>query len=85
MRITGVEIPDNKRIVIALTYIYGIGSSLSKKILSVANINESARASDLNGDQLNILRNIIADKYIIEGDLRREVTENIKRLREIGS
>lgn len=84
-RIAGIEIPDNKRIVIALTYIYGIGLTASKKILEVATIDESVRAKDLSTDHVNNIRNIIAEKYVIEGDLRREVGDNIKRLREVNT
>lgn len=85
-RISGIEIPDNKRTVISLTYIYGIGLTTSKEILEKAKIDGSIRVKDLSTEQMNGLRAIIAEKAgSLEGDLRREVRENIKRLREIGS
>lgn len=83
-RIAGVDIPTNKRVVISLTYVYGIGLSLSKKILEKTQIDENIRVKDLNDDQLTLIRNEISN-YLVEGDLRREVTLNIKRLMEIGS
>ena len=82
-RISGTNIPDNKRIKIALTYVYGIGSSLSEKILKEANIDSSRKASDLNKEEIDILRKIIDDKYKTEGDLKREIMMDIKRLKEI--
>ena len=83
-RIAGVDIPNEKRIVISLTYIYGIGLSTSKKILAACGINEDTRTKNLTEDELfNIRKEIESIK--IEGDLRREVTLNIKRLQEIGS
>ncbi len=82
-RIKGVDIPDNKRIQIALTSIYGIGRSLSNKILSDAKV-ENKRTKDLSNDELGRIRDEI-DKYTIEGDLRREVTMNIKTKMEINS
>ncbi|AGM24803.1 30S ribosomal protein S13 [Spiroplasma chrysopicola] len=83
-RIGGVDIPNDKRVVIALTYIYGIGKPLSQEILKGANISEDVRVKDLSEDELTKIRNEIA-KYKTEGDLRREVALNIKRLMEIGS
>ncbi|NCA97537.1 MAG: 30S ribosomal protein S13 [Bacteroidia bacterium] len=82
-RIVGVDIPNEKRVVIALTYIYGIGLTTSKKILALAKISEDARVKDLNEDQLTAIRAEVA-KIKVEGDLRREVALNIKRLTEIG-
>jgi small subunit ribosomal protein S13 len=83
-RIAGVDIPNEKRIVISLTYIYGIGLSTSKKILAACGISEDTRTKNLTEDELfNIRKEIESIK--IEGDLRREVTLNIKRLQEIGS
>lgn len=82
-RISGTNIPDNKRIKIALTYVYGIGPSLSEKILKEANIDSSRKASDLNKEEIDILRKIIDDKYKTEGDLKREIMMDIKRLKEI--
>ncbi len=84
-RIAGINIPENKQILIALTYIYGIGRPLSLKILTVANINPSSRAKDLTADEVGALKEIIEKKYKIEGDLRREIMKNIKRLKDIGS
>lgn len=83
-RIKGVDIPDNKRIEIALTYIYGIGRSLSNKILNDAKIDINKRAKDLSNDELNAIREQL-DKQTIEGDLRREVNMNIKTKMEMNS
>ncbi|WP_339022643.1 30S ribosomal protein S13 [Spiroplasma endosymbiont of Crioceris asparagi] len=83
-RISGVEIPNDKRVVIALTYIYGIGLSTSQKILADSNIDENVRVKDLNNDQIKTITQRIS-KEKTEGDLRREVALNIKRLMEIGS
>ncbi len=83
-RIAGVDVPNDKRVVISLTYIYGIGISRSKEILKNVGISEDVRVKDLNDDELGKIRTEVA-KYVIEGDLRREVTLNIKRLMEIGS
>ena len=82
-RIKGVDIPDNKRIEISLTYIYGIGRSLSKQILKDAKV-ENKRTKELSIDELNSIRDQI-EKYTIEGDLRREVNMNIKTKMEINS
>lgn len=83
-RIAGVDIPSDKRVVVSLTYVYGIGLPLSKQILKDADINEDTRVKNLSEDELNRIRTEIG-KYTTEGDLRREVTLNIKRLMEIGS
>ena len=83
-RIKGVDIPNNKRIEIALTYIYGIGRSLSNKILADAKIDINKRAGDLSIDELNAIRDEV-NKYMTEGDLRREVNMNIKTKMEINS
>ena len=83
-RIAGVDIPREKRVVISLTYIYGIGITTSKQILAAANVNEDTRVRDLTNDELDRIRAEV-DKLKIEGDLRREVNLNIKRLMEIGS
>ena len=83
-RIKGVDIPDNKRIEISLTYVYGIGRSLSNKILHDANVNPDKRAGELSIDELNKIRDEV-NKYITEGDLRREVNMNIKTKMEINS
>lgn len=84
-RIAGVNIPDSKQIEIALTYIYGIGRSLSRKILTEAKIDHKARASKLTSSEVNKLKELIEKKYKIEGDLRRERMVAIKRLKDIGS
>ena len=83
-RIKGVDIPDNKRVVISLTYIFGIGKSLSQKICKDAKIDENRRVKELSEDELNIIRNEVA-KQTIEGDLRREISTNIKTKMEINS
>ena len=84
-RIAGVDIPRNKHIGISLQYIYGIGPSLSQKIIEKAGINPDVKVTDLTEDEVNRLREIIDREYRVEGDLRKEVTLNIKRLIEIGS
>ena len=83
-RIAGVDLPNNKRVEIGLTYIYGIGLASSKKILEEAGINPDTRVKDLSEDEVGAIRKIIDSEYISEGDLRREVSLNIKRLMEIG-
>ena len=84
-RIAGVDLPKNKRIEIALTYIYGIGRVTAQKILNQANVNWDIRTKDLDDDQIARIRDIIDKNYKVEGDLRREIALNIKRLMEIGS
>lgn len=84
-RISGVDIPREKRVEIGLTYIYGIGLSSSRKILKAANVNPDTRVRDLTEDEIVRLRNVIEHNYKIEGELRREIATNIKRLMEIGS
>jgi small subunit ribosomal protein S13 len=84
-RIAGIDIPREKRVEIALTYIYGVGLSSSQKILKQTSINADTRVRDLTEDQVNRLREVIDRTYKVEGDLRREVALNIKRLIEIGS
>ncbi|RME83709.1 MAG: 30S ribosomal protein S13 [Zetaproteobacteria bacterium] len=83
-RIAGVNIPTNKRVEIALTYIYGIGRSSSKKILAKAGVNPDTRVKDLTDDEIVRIRKIIENEYKVEGDLRREVAMNIKRLMDMG-
>ncbi len=83
-RIAGVDIPREKRVVIALTYIYGIGKQTAIQILAEANVSEDTRVKDLTNDELDRIRAVI-DGIKVEGDLRREVSLNIKRLQEIGS
>ncbi|MCB9498284.1 MAG: 30S ribosomal protein S13 [Bacillales bacterium] len=82
-RIVGVDIPNDKRVVISLTYIYGIGVSTSKKILAATGVSEDTRVKNLSDEELTKIRTEVA-KYKIEGDLRREVTNDIKRLMDIG-
>ena len=83
-RISGIDLPRDKRIEVALTYIYGIGPARAKKVLEVTGINPDTRVKDLTEDQEGLLRDAIEHHYTIEGDLRREVGMNIKRLSEIG-
>jgi len=85
IRIAGVNIPPEKRVVIALTYIYGIGHSKSAQILAEANISADTRAEKLSEAEVAKLREIIEKKMTVEGDLRREIQSNIKRLKDIGS
>lgn len=84
-RIVGVDIPKGKRVDIALTYIYGIGSVMSKQIIDKTGIDPALRAKDLTEDQISKLNSVIGSEYMVEGDLRRDVTANIKRLISIGS
>lgn len=84
-RIAGVNIPENKRIEIALTYIYGIGRPLSKKILEEMKIDINKRASALSPKEVNDLKDYIEKNYKIEGDLRRQVMINVKRLKDVGA
>ena len=84
-RIAGIDLPREKRIEIALTYIYGIGRTSATKILAEAGINPDIRVKDLTEEDEIKLSKVIADKYVVEGDLRREVAMDIKRLIEIGS
>ncbi|MGN0194317.1 MAG: 30S ribosomal protein S13 [Pseudoramibacter sp.] len=84
-RIAGVDLPRDKRVEVGLTYIYGIGRATSKQILKEVNINPDTRVKDLTEAEVGALRNILDEKYTVEGDLRREVNLNIKRLIEIGS
>jgi small subunit ribosomal protein S13 len=83
-RIVGVDIPNEKRVVISLMYVFGIGKPLSQKILKDAKVDESIRVKDLSEEQLVAIRTQVA-KYRVEGDLRREISLNIKRLQEIGT
>ncbi len=84
-RIAGIDIPREKRVEIALTYVYGIGLPTSQKILAQANVNPDTRVRDLTDEQVGRLREIIDRRHKVEGDLRREIAMNIKRLQEIGS
>ncbi len=83
VRIVGVDIPDNKRIEIALTYIYGVGKTRSQKILKDTGIDFNIRANKLSPEQINKIKVYIESNYKIEGDLRREISANVKRLKEI--
>jgi small subunit ribosomal protein S13 len=83
-RIAGIDLPKNKRGVIGLTYIYGIGASRAAKLLKDANIDENKKVSEWNDDELTTIRNIISSSYKTEGELRSEVQLNIKRLMDIG-
>lgn len=83
-RIAGVDLPREKRIEIGLTYIYGIGKPKSQEILAKTGINPDTRVRDLTDDEVNSLRDVIDKEYTVEGDIRREVALNIKRLMEIG-
>ncbi|WP_027365209.1 30S ribosomal protein S13 [Desulfotruncus alcoholivorax] len=84
-RIAGVDLPRDKRVEIGLTYIYGIGRPTSQKILNQSGVNPDTRIRDLTEEEVNKLRDIIEKNYRVEGDLRREIALNIKRLMEIGS
>lgn len=84
-RIEGVDLPRNKRVEIGLTYIYGIGRPTSKQILATVGINPDTRVQDLTEAQVQSLREYITSNYMVEGDLRRQVLQNIKRLSEIGA
>jgi small subunit ribosomal protein S13 len=84
-RVAGADIPNDKRVEIALTYIYGIGLSSSKKILQATTIDSNTRVKDLTEHEVTRLRETIEQQYTVEGDLRRELAMNIKRLMDIGS
>ncbi|KKS01638.1 MAG: 30S ribosomal protein S13 [Candidatus Yanofskybacteria bacterium GW2011_GWA2_41_22] len=84
-RILGINIPDNKKILYSLPYLYGIGLSSSKLILRSANIDPDKKASELTTDELNKIQKILEKSYKTEGDLRKEIGQNIKRLKEIGA
>ena len=83
-RISGVNIPTNKKINIALTYIFGIGSKIAGDICSEASIDMTKRVSELNDEELNKIRDLIDQKHVVEGDLRRRVSLDIKRLNDLG-
>lgn len=85
IRIAGVNIPEQKRIVIALTYVKGVGSSLSKKILAQMKIDEDTKAKDVKDEQIEQIRKIIEEQNVVEGELRVDLANNIKRLKNIGS
>ena len=83
-RISGVNIPSNKRVVVALTYIYGIGSKIAENICKKVSVNESKRVSQLSDDEVSKIREVIDSDYIVEGNLRRNTSLNIKRLTDLG-
>ena len=83
-RIKGIDLPKNKRGVISLTYIYGIGPSYAKDILNKAKVSHDKKVQDWNDDEVNAVRSIIGDEYTVEGELRSETQMNIKRLMDIG-
>jgi small subunit ribosomal protein S13 len=83
-RIAGIEIPENKKIWVSLTYIYGIGRNLALKILREANISPEKKTKELTPEEISRLQQIIEKEYKVEGDLRREIMMNIKRLKDIG-
>lgn len=84
-RIGGIDIPRNKHIGVALRYIYGIGPALSLRVLDKAKVDPEVKSDDLTDEEVNRIRDIIDHEYTVEGELRREITLNIKRLQEIGS
>ena len=84
-RIVGVDVPDNKRVLIALTYIYGIGRTTSKKILAESGVDENMRVKDLSADEIGRIRQTIENNYRVEGNLRTEIALDIKRLKDIGA
>jgi len=84
-RIAGVNLPNNKRLEIGLTYIFGIGRSLANRIIKELGLNQDMKCKDLTEEQANAIRNIMEKKYRVEGELKREILGNIKRLKEVGS
>ena len=84
-RIAGIDLPKNKKVYVGLTYIYGIGPSLAKNILKKSNIDPDTKSSKLKQEEINRLKEIIEKEYKIEGDLKREIMMNIKRLKDIGA
>ena len=84
-RISGIDLPNSKRVEIGLTYIYGIGRKISNDILTKAKIDKNVRVSDLTDEQVNKIRTIIEKEYQVEGDLRSEISLNVKRLMDLGN
>ena len=84
-RISGIDLPNSKRVEIGLTYIYGIGRKISNDILTKAKIDKNVRVSDLTDEQVNKIRTIIEKEYQVEGDLRSEISLNIKRMMDLGN
>ncbi len=85
IRIAGINLPNDKRIIIALTYIYGIGNNRSQEVLKQVKINPDTKVNNLKEEEVNKLREVLEKKYLLEGDLRREINSHIKRLKEIDS
>ena len=83
-RISGVDLPKDKRVEIGLTYIYGIGQTSAKKILAAANVDPDTRVKNLTDDEVRAIAAVIEQNYVVEGELRRDIAMNIKRLQEIG-
>ncbi len=83
-RVAGIEIPPNKQVWVSLTYVYGIGNTLSRKVLREANVPENLRVRDLSEDQLSRINTILDKHYAVEGSLRRMLQQNIQRLKDIG-
>jgi small subunit ribosomal protein S13 len=84
-RVAGVDIPREKRVIVSLTYIHGIGPATAAKVVTAANVSPDARVRDLTEDEVTRIRDIIDKRYRVEGDVRREVSMNVKRLMEIGA
>jgi small subunit ribosomal protein S13 len=84
-RISGVDIPREKRVIVSLTYIHGIGDTSAARIVGAANVSPDTRVRDLTEDEVNRLREVVDRRFKVEGDLRREVSQNIKRLMDIGA
>ncbi len=84
-RISGIDIPDNKKVKIALTYVYGIGLATSEIVLKTANVDSEKRAKNLTTEEVNKIQSILDKNYTTEGDLRRKITDNIKILRDLGT
>ena len=82
-RVAGVDIPNNKKVEIGLTYIYGVGRNISRKLIEAAKIDMNKRVGDLTEQEISTIRNLIEDNYKVEGDLRKDISLNIKRLMEI--
>ncbi len=85
IRIAGINLPNDKRIIIALTYVYGVGNNRAQEVLKQVKINPDTKVNNLKEDEINKLREALEKKYLLEGDLRREVNSHIKRLKEIDS
>jgi small subunit ribosomal protein S13 len=84
-RIAGITLPNNKRIVIGLTYVYGVGDTTARRVLAQVGVSEDVRVKDLTEEQVTKIREVLEKQYRLEGDLRRDVLSNVKRLKDIGS